>query len=248
MNLAVLVKTGSTNENRAQLQEFVTCNFPKSCQAALMFLPFDHLSFPPLDMLLDGFKTDLQFHNGVAQGTSTTFPIDDEDKLVTYGSQVAGTIAELCLELVFHHTRHAAGIPPQSYFAECGRQMGIALQTVNIARDIEVDSSMSRVYIPTDWLKEEDLTPRDVLTDPNHPSIEKLRKRLLGKAFSIYRQNIGAIDQLPAEARGPMRVAIESYMEIGRVLCTKGFKVKHGRATVPKIRRIGVAWKALSKG
>ena len=56
-----------------------------------------------------------------------------------------------------------------------------------------------------------------------------------------------AIEELPDEARGPMRVAVESYMEIGRVIREEGFRVREGRATVPKRRRIMVAWKALRK-
>jgi 15-cis-phytoene synthase/lycopene beta-cyclase len=45
-----------------------------------------------------------------------------------------------------------------------------------------------------------------------------------------------------------MRVAVESYMEIGRVLREDGYTVKEGKATVPKMRRMRVAWNALNEG
>lgn len=124
--------------------------------------------------------------------------------------------------------------------------MGIALQYVNISRDISVDASNGRVYIPTTWLKEEGLTPEDIIKTPTSSNAENLRQRLLNKAFEIYHEAKEAIEQLPAEARGPMRVAVESYVEIGRVLRQPGYKVKAGRATVPKMRRLRVAWSALS--
>jgi len=41
-------------------------------------------------------------------------------------------------------------------------------------------------------------------------------------------------------------VAVESYMEIGRVLLQGDYQVKAGRATVPKLQRIKVAWRALN--
>jgi 15-cis-phytoene synthase/lycopene beta-cyclase len=44
-----------------------------------------------------------------------------------------------------------------------------------------------------------------------------------------------------------MRVAVESYMEIGRILMENKYKVRAGGATVPKLRRLKVAWQALSR-
>lgn len=126
--------------------------------------------------------------------------------------------------------------------------MGIALQYVNIARDVATDAAIGRVYLPTSWLGEEGLGPEDVIKQPKGASIERLQTRLLGKAFLIYEEARGAMAHLPQEARAPMRVAVESYMEIGRVLGEKGYKTKAGKATVPKLRRIRVAWKALKEG
>jgi 15-cis-phytoene synthase/lycopene beta-cyclase len=123
--------------------------------------------------------------------------------------------------------------------------MGIALQYVNIARDVATDAAIGRVYLPTSWLEEEGLSPKQVIEKPTGAEIERLRTRLLGKAFIVYEEARGAMANLPPEARAPMRVAVESYMEIGRVLSEKGYKTKAGRATVPKLRRIRVAWKAL---
>ncbi|XMA14817.1 hypothetical protein WAI453_007608 [Rhynchosporium graminicola] len=126
--------------------------------------------------------------------------------------------------------------------------MGVALQYINIARDIATDAAIGRVYLPTSWLKSQGLIPQNILENPDRSGIEKLRGTLLDKAFGVYREANSAISQLPVDARAPMRVAVESYMEIGRVLTEKGHKVKEGKATVPKIRRLKVAWKALNAG
>lgn len=214
--------------------------FPPPTQAALRLLP-TYLSPTPLYDLLKGFETDLRF------STSNPFPIKDELTLQKYGAQVAGTVAESCLELVFHHTETSTPESQRTRIVQAGARMGIALQYVNIARDISVDASNGRVYLPTTWLKEEGLVPEDIIRDPANKKAETLRQRLLDSAFEIYDEAKGAIEQLPAEARGPMRVAVESYVEIGRVLRQPGYKVKAGRATVPKLKRLRVAWNALSR-
>lgn len=220
--------------------DFIHATFPENFQAALVLLPTAYLSPTPLYDLLKGFETDAHF-----PCSDNPFPINDELALETYGSRVAGTVAELCLELVYHHTTACVPLCQRQHIVHAGGRMGIALQFVNISRDILVDASINRVYLPSSWLKEEGLQPKDVISDPGSPKVERIRQRLLSNAMKIYEEAKGAIEQLPVEARGPMRVAVESYVEIGRVLRTPGFKSRAGRATVPKIRRVRVAWNAL---
>ena len=232
--------TYAQNQAKAERREKLISTFPLPTQAALRLLPTTYLSPAPLYDLVQGFETDLHFCS------NNPFPIKDERTLQVYGAQVAGTVAELCLELVFHHTKEQIKESKRRQIVQAGGRMGIALQYVNIARDISIDALNDRVYLPTTWLKEEGLTPEEIIKNPTSLMAETLRQRLLNSAFDIYDEAKGAIEQLPAEARGPMRVAVESYVEIGRVLRQPGYRVKAGRATVPKLRRLRVAWKALS--
>ncbi|KAL8806819.1 MAG: hypothetical protein Q9182_001079 [Xanthomendoza sp. 2 TL-2023] len=228
-------------EKPRSLDVFVRSTFPSNAQSALLLLPTAYLSPTPLYELIRGFETDLDF------STPGLFPIADEQTLRTYGFRVAGTVAESCLELAFHHAS-AQTTEQRRKIVEAGGRMGIALQYINIARDIAVDAQNGRVYIPTNWLESDDLRPEDVLKDPSSTRIERLRQRLLDNAMQIYDDAKGAIELLPSGSRGPMRVAVESYVEIGRVLREPGYTLKAGRVTVPKVRRLRVAWAALSKG
>jgi len=245
----------SRTTNRTQsIPEYVKETFPSSTQSSLLLLPTHLLSYGPLYELLEGFKTDLAFQQNSFSEELRTFPIEKENELELYASRVAGTVAELCLELVFYHSELAISSHQRDHIVRAGGRMGIALQYVNISRDIATDAAMSRVYIPTSWLQLEGLTPREVIKRPDAPGVEKLRRGLLSKAFSIYKEAHGALAQIPTEARAPMRVAVESYMEIGRVIREseetggKPFTMKSGKATVSKWRRIAVAWKALNQG
>lgn len=214
----------------------------------MRLLPTHLLPFGPLYDLLEGFKTDLEFNNSKSSEKLRKFPIAHEHDLETYSARVAGTVAELCLELVFFHTYSTTTTAQREHLVRSGGRMGIALQYVNISRDIATDAAIGRVYLPTSWLKEFGLSPKDVLENPSSNAVEKLRSRLLKKAFGVYEEARGALSELPPDSRAPMKVAVESYMEIGRVLQEKRYKVKAGKATVPKLRRLKVAWKALSEG
>ena len=70
--------------------------------------------------------------------------------------------------------------------------------------------------------------------------IKKFRSKLLHKAFLIYEEAKGAIERLPMKAQVPIKVAVESYMGIERVLGESGYKTNSGRATMPIMRRISV--------
>ncbi|KAJ9641396.1 hypothetical protein H2199_005366 [Coniosporium tulheliwenetii] len=235
------------SEKSHSVRSYVVANFPPWARKALLQLPTTYLPKQPLYDLLKGFEMDLIFSENPSGNHPTYFPIVNANVLDFYGACVAGTVAELCLELVFHHLPGPTSPATRRRLVDAGAKMGIALQYVNIARDIAVDAAIKRVYIPTSWLEQEDLTPEAVIKNPEGVRIERLRQRLLDRAFAIYGEARGAIEELPVEARAPMRVAVESYMEIGRVLRQKGYQVKAGRPTVPKLRRVLVAWRALSR-
>lgn len=232
----------SSAKNLERRRDFIMHTFPMKAQSALLLLPTEYLSPSPLYDLVKGFETDLAFTS------HDPYPITDEEALQLYGSRVAGTVAELCLELAFYHSNEPTTEQQRRIIIKAGGRMGIALQYVNISRDITVDARNGRVYLPNTWLKFSDLKPKSVVKDPCDAGVEPLRQRLLDSAMRIYEGAKGAIELLPSESRAPMRVAVESYVEIGRVLREGGYKVKAGRATVPKARRLRVAWTALRKG
>ncbi|KIW88680.1 uncharacterized protein Z519_10726 [Cladophialophora bantiana CBS 173.52] len=222
--------------------------FPPKAQSILVLLPTDKLPSGPLYSLLDGFRIDQAFFNA---GSRQNPPIKTFADLERYAGCVAGTVGELCLNLIYYHD------PDQGTSAEtkgkcldAGAQMGRALQYVNIVRDVKTDADVGRCYIPSDWFDKS--TQRSA--ESRAEEIPHHRKRILDVAFAIYAENRDAIDVLPYYARGGIRVAVESYMEIGRVLRERmrqgrpldfAGSGKKGRSSVPKLRRIWVGWKTM---
>ncbi|KAK6818834.1 hypothetical protein PG987_016287 [Apiospora arundinis] len=234
-----------------KVQEYIRNNFPKPTRSAFELLPTKLMPSQPFYELLDGFRMDLAFNQNKENGPHmpADYPIKDEADLELYAHRVASTVGELCLWLAFHHNETKLSKDKEAILALAARTMGHALQYVNIARDIAVDADMDRVYLPTTWLKEEGVTPRDIIKAPRQAIVETLRERLLRLAFKEYARSRSNMDMLPADVRGPLIVAVESYMEIGRVLREKkgAWSPKDPkRATVPRSRRIMVAWKVLA--
>jgi 15-cis-phytoene synthase/lycopene beta-cyclase len=225
-------------EPQSSVTKYVREEFPSDTQSALLQLPANKLSRKPLQDLLRGFEMDLAFNSAP--------PIENEKDLELYSERVAGTVAQMCIELIFRIYSTNMTPDEQRNIIDAGNRMGVALQYVNIARDIAVDAKIGRVYLPLNWLAEAGMTYEEILENPGDARIESLRSRLLDDAFSLYEGSKEAISQLPRAASGPIRVAVESYMEIGRTLRRGGYVVKTGRATVPAWKRIAVAWKTLN--
>ena len=221
--------------------------FPPTAQSILRLLPTNKLPSKPLYSLLDGFRIDLQFSDGSSKQRP---PIKTKDDLERYATCVAATIGELCLSLVYAHDPNK-GIVDTRTKQKClaaGARMGRVLQYVNIVRDVSTDAEVGRCYLPADWSTQ---------PSPTNSPIEalRLRKKLLDNAFQGYRENRDAIEELPSYARDGIRVAVESYMEIGRVLRERlqkgqpldfGGGGKQGRASVPRRRRLWVGWMGMA--
>lgn len=241
------------DRNQGQATLYAVNNFPGDAILTLMMLPTSRLGREPLDELLKGFEMDLAFNSANATG-----PIKSEADLDLYGARVAGTVALLCIQLVLFHYPGTSEVKAKRLM-EAGNNMGIALQYTNIARDLSVDAVNGRCYVPLPWLKRDKLLPETFLValTKAHNSgaldeflvkkISDIRVRLLEKAYEFYDKGVDAIEELPREARAPMRVAVESYMQIARELEKPGLVLQGlgGRATVPKWKRITVAWRAL---
>ena len=237
----------SKDANRGSATLFVVQQFPPDAQLTLLLLPTSRLAKEPLYELIKGFEMDLMFGPESASG-----PIKTEADSDLYGARVAGTVALLCIQLVLFHYPGTPEYQAKRLMA-AGHDMGVALQYTNIARDLGVDAEAGRCYVPLGWLKKEKLTAESFIAglkastqdDFFGKRVETIRKRLLERSFGFYRDSVGAIEKLPMPARAPMRVAVESYMQIARELQRPGYRVKAGRATVPIWKRLLVAWRAL---
>ncbi|GAA5895709.1 uncharacterized protein JCM6883_001595 [Sporobolomyces salmoneus] len=210
----------------------------------LTFLP---VTRGPLEELLTGFETDLSFialalekKEGGGGGPTTKqgkLPIGTDEDLMEYSSNVASSVADLCVQLVFAHSTRSRSKPSESKkkeTLEAARKMGKALQLVNIARDVPADQTINRMYLPSRPVD----APIETLTEE--------RRRLLKLAKEMAEESRVAIEGLPEEARGGIRAACDVYLSIGKAVeeALDEGRIKE-RARVGKFTRAKTAWQAL---
>lgn len=93
--------------------------------------------------------------------------------------------------------------------------LGVAMQLTNIARDVEEDFGLQRVYLPHHWLAEENV-PRDgLLHDDHHSSVQAVRARLLRRAGELYGSGYRGLQYLPVRAALAVSIAGSIYSFIG---------------------------------
>ncbi|GAA5963806.1 hypothetical protein JCM8115_006338 [Rhodotorula mucilaginosa] len=199
---------------------------------------------PPLDELVAGFRTDLSFlanaskQNGDTSSSSTKathLPIESDEDLLLYANNVASSVADLCVQLVWAHSASSSrpSRQEQEETLAAAREMGQALQLVNIARDVPADLKIGRIYLSGRSLDE----PVENLTAD--------RRELLRRARGMADRSKAAIEKLPREARGGIRAACLVYLTIGGAVDKALDEGRvYDRATVKRGTRARTAWAA----
>lgn len=125
------------------------------------------------------------------------------------------------------------------------REMGWALQLVNIARDMKKDALNSRVYIPLSSFPSSELVLaflRPILGNANPlPSCQPQVLGLVDIAYSLRDKTAPYMELLPREARGGLRAMVASYFEIGEEIVRRKGEVEDAGVKVSSWRRARAA-------
>ena len=226
-----------TAAHEAELDQLLAL-FPAHFRPAFRLLTQLPLPRGPLDELVAGFKIDLAF-TGAPSGKATV--IATETDLDAYASNVASSVADLCVRLAWARTTEPLPTPKKADgIVRDARKMGQALQLVNIARDVPADARIGRVYLPGVSLDA-------VKTPEGLQQATQARRALLARARAMAAESEGAIERLPREVRGGMRAACQVYLEIGEAVEAALIGGNVGeRARVTKAQRVRTAWRALA--
>jgi 15-cis-phytoene synthase len=134
-----------------------------------------------------------------------------------YGVRVAGTVGVM-MSLIMGERR------PEALARAI--DLGVAMQFSNIARDVEEDAELGRVYLPADW------------------KAASAASRLVDEAELSYNRAASGIALLPRSCRASINAARLLYREIGRAAKMQGHK---GRAIVPFGRKLILVGKAVAQ-
>ncbi|MFC4987208.1 phytoene/squalene synthase family protein [Saliphagus infecundisoli] len=101
------------------------------------------------------------------------------EELEEYCWYAAGTVGTLITGLV------SRGASPEraATLRDNARSFALLLQLVNVAKDVEDDyHEENNVYLPAEWLEEEDVESEAVTDDANHGGVTTVIRRVAGRA------------------------------------------------------------------
>lgn len=199
------------------------------------------------DDLVQGYEMDLAFTATDAASSSIhqRSPIKTHDDLILYADRVAGSVADMICHLAWAVLEDENGYKPdpgRNKILEKAREMGQALQLVNIARDIRTDAKLQRLYIPLDTFEGRQAGLVALLAVDNSippDTYAQYTLPLLKTANQLRQGSANDIERLPRTARAGTRAMVASYFEIGKEVERRGGTLDVERVKVSKWRRIG---------
>ncbi len=180
-----------------------------------------------LDALVDGVEMDL------TRSRYATF-----DELEGYCNRVAGAVGLVSL-YIFGFRDPAA--------PELARELGVAMQLVNIMRDVAEDAERDRIYLPMDELADCGVTEADILSATSSPAFRAVMARNGVRARERFARGERLLPLLDRRARMCVAMLSGLYREILGDIEACDYDVFAGRvrlSTPRKLRLMGrrTAW------
>lgn len=173
--------------------------------------------------VLDGMETDLRQNRFLDFAT-----------LKQYAYRVAGVVGEMSADIFGRE--HEATL-------DYAARLGLALQLINIIRDVGDDARRGRVYLPIDELQRFDVKANDLLQGRYVDGFLPLMKFQAQRAREVYRE---ALALLPASDYRPQRPGLimgAIYATLLDEIEDEQFRVLHQRIALTPVRKLWIAWK-----
>ena len=174
-------------------------------------------------LVLDGMRMDLAQNRFL-----------DHAALARYCHLVAGVVGEL-----------AAGVFGQSderTRAYAG-QLGLALQMVNIVRDVGEDARRGRIYLPLEDLQRFGVKVPDLLAARYTPGFVPLMQHQARRARTAFANALAALPPEHEQAQRPGLMMGAIYSALLDELERDGFQVLHQHIALTPLRKLLIAWR-----
>ncbi len=173
--------------------------------------------------ILQGMQMDLQY-----QGYQTF------EDLRLYCHCVASTVGLLAVEIFGMQN-------PQTL--EYAKNLGLALQLVNIIRDVGEDAKRGRIYIPEEELNRFSVQAKELATQQYSENFSALMQYQSARAKTYYEK---ALQLLPPEEQYNQRsglIMAKIYFCLLTEIEKSNFQVLHQRIALTPLRKLWIAWR-----
>jgi len=215
-------KLAAVAERRRELEAVYSGDAPEDPVLAALADTVARFQIPRrhLDDLLDGVEMDL---------VATRYP--DWDALERYCERVAGAVGIVSL--------HIFGFS-DSRAPELARDLGIALQIVNIMRDVAEDAGRGRIYLPQEDLGAHGVEEGDILAGEVTPGFQRLMAHYGLMARDFFARGERLLPLLDRRARMCVGMLAGLYREILNDIEDRDYDVFGERVALSTPRKLAL--------
>lgn len=178
--------------------------------------------------IIDGMQMDLDWNR---------YP--DFATLEVYCHRVAGVVGILSAS-VFGHTDPAT--------LDYARDLGIALQLTNIARDVGEDARRNRIYLPLDELARFGVGTEDFILLRETPAVGQLLAYNVARARERYARALARLPAADRQAQRPGLIMGAIYARLLDEVAAEGTGVMNRRVSLTPLRKLWIAWRTWNRG
>ena len=198
----------------------------------------DHLITQALFPHLDTFNLDINLLLAIIDGMEMDLDkvrYETFDDLRKYCWHVASAVGILAARIF------GLKNPQTEKYAE---KLGLAFQLTNIIRDVGEDLKIGRIYLPADDLKQFGVSEDDLEKNRDTPEFSKLMDFQAKRALSLYDEAFALLPEEDRQSQRPGLMMASIYRELLLKIEKKGFPVLTEHVSLPKTKKLWLAWKA----
>ena len=211
----------SDDEKRARLEQLHTALDAEPCDAVLIALADARSRFPiparALHELVDGGLQDTEQRR-----------YEDFDELLGYCHHVAGAVGVACIAVYGSRDEERA------------QSLGVALQLINIIRDVGEDWDLGRVYLPQDELAAYGVAEEDIAAGRVTPSWCALMSFQASRARAYLEEGLGLLDSLDGRSAACVGTFAGLYRATLDRIEARGFDVFDGSVRLSPLTKLRI--------
>jgi len=181
----------------------------------------------PMDALVDGVEMDLAIDRYA-----------DWPALKGYCDRVAGAVGVLSL--------HVFGFR-EPIAVQHAEDLGVAMQVVNIMRDVQEDAERDLIYLPTDEMTACGVSEGDILGDRMTPEMFRLMQMQGDRARDYFGRGEQLIPLLDLRARMCVSMLAALYGDILARITAGGYDYTRGRVSLSGTRKASLMARSIGR-
>jgi len=176
-----------------------------------------------LTAILDGMEVDLRQNRFL-----------DYAALSRYAHLVAGVVGEISAAIFGYR---------EAQTLQYAARLGLALQLINVIRDVGDDARRGRIYLPLDELQRFGVKASDLLAARYVDGFVPLMRFQAQRAQATYREALALLPDVDRKAQRPGLMMGAIYSTLLTEIERENFQVLHQRIALTPLRKLWLAWR-----